>query len=238
MILAAPVASLAIAAWPARVVVAAPGQSTIHVDNPGAEPVGLDATPSGYALDLRGRPRLLAARAPGAWLAVRPAHLVVPARSTKAVSVTVNRPRGARPGDHALVVLLTTRPPSVRTVLARVRIGVVVVVRVPGALLHRLTVGGVRVQRRGRRALIEVSVANHGNLDEWIARRRLQVRLVRRGRLVTTLSVEPRRLLAGTRGLVEARYAGRARGRVTAVVTLTAPRAGVPLLRRAFPLRL
>ncbi len=55
-------AALAIAAWPARVVLTTPGRATIHVENPGDDPVVIDAAPAGYRLDLRGRPRLRAAR--------------------------------------------------------------------------------------------------------------------------------------------------------------------------------
>jgi hypothetical protein len=231
-------ASLALAAWPARVVVPALGRTTIHVDNPSAKPVVVDAAPAGYELDLHGKPRLRPAAAAGAWLRVMPTHIVVPARSTVTLSVAAARPRGARPGDHAHVVLLTTRLPSGRKVLARLRIGVVVVIRVPGVVTRRLTLGALNGQRQGRQLLFGVVVSNRGTLDEWIARRRLTIRLLRHGRLIAALSAEPRRLLARTRGLVEAPYAGRVRGPVQAVVLLRSPRPGVAVLRRTFRLRL
>jgi hypothetical protein len=75
-------------------------------------------------------------------------------------------------------------------------------------------------------------------VDEWLARRRLELRLVGRGRVLAHLHGEPRRLLARTRGLVEARYAGRIRGRLKVVVALVAPRPGVSVLRRTFRIRL
>jgi hypothetical protein len=232
--------SVAIAAWPARVIVVAPGLATIHVDNPGSEPAVLDVAPSSYALDLRGRPRIggTGRDATRGWLRVAPAHLAVGARATARLSVNVVRPRAARPGDHAFVVVLTTRLPSRRKVLARLRIGVVVVVRVPGVVVRRLTLGKLHVRRRGRRVLFEQPVANGGNLDEWVARRRLEIRLVRRGRIVARLQAEPRRLLALSRGLVEATYGGRLRGRLNAVVVLMTPRPGVAMLRRTFRLLL
>lgn len=232
--------SVAIAAWPARVVVIAPGRATIHVDNPGRDPAVLDVAPSSYALDLRGRPRVGGAgrNATKGWLVVGPAHLAVGAGATARLTVNAVRPRAARPGDHAFVVLLTTRLPSRRKVLARLRIGVVIVVRVPGVVVRRLTLGKLHVRRRGRRVLFELPVANGGNLDEWVARRRLEIRLVRQGRVVARLQAEPRRLLALSRGLVEASYAGRLRGRVNAVVELMTPRPGVAMLRRTFRLRL
>ena len=231
-------ASLAIAAWPARVVVVAPGRTMVHVDNPAAEPVVVEAAPAGYVLDLRGKPRVRAAAAVAPWLTVRPSHVAIPAGSTAGFSVAVARPRSARPGDHALVVLLTTRLPASHKVLARLRIGVVVVARVPGVAIRRLALGALRVERQGRRLVLGAAVTNRGNLDEWIGRRRLVIRLERRGRLVAALQAEPRRLLARTRGLVEARYSGRARGWLRAVVLLGTPRPGVAVLRRTYTLRL
>jgi hypothetical protein len=232
--------TVAIAAWPARVVAVAPGRATIHIDNPGSDPAVLDVAPSSYTLDLRGRPRVGAAGggATKRWLTIAPVHIAVAAGATARLTVNVLQPRGARPGDHAFVVLLTTRLPSGHKVLARLRIGVVVVVRVPGVAVRRLALGTLRVRRRGRRLLFEVPVANRGNLDEWVARRRLQIRLVRRGRIVAALQAEPRRLLALSRGLVVASYTGRLRGRLNAVVVLMTPRPGVALQRRTFRLRL
>ena len=118
MIAAVPLAAaaLAVSAWPARVVVAAPGHTTIHVSNPGPDAVALAAAASGYALDLRGRPRVTARRG---WLVVRPARLRLPPNGSADLDVAVARPRGASPGDHASLVLLTTQPPSGRRVVAR-----------------------------------------------------------------------------------------------------------------------
>jgi hypothetical protein len=231
-------AALAIAAWPARVVLTAPGRATIRVENPGGDAVVIDAAPSGYRLDLRGRPQLQAAGALAAWVRVRPARVALPGRSVAELSVTATRAAAARPGDHALVVLLTTRLPTGRALLAHLRIGVVVVLRVPGTVVRRLAVGGLRVERHRRQVLFEVSVANRGNVDEWLARRRLELRLVGRGGVLARLHGEPRRLLARTRGLVEARYTGRIRGPLTVVVALTGPRPGVNVLRRTFRIRL
>ncbi len=152
--------------------------------------------------------------------------------------MTATRAAAARPGDHALVVLLTTRLPTGRALLAHLRIGVVVDLRVPGPVVRRLAVGGLRVERHRRDVRFELSVANRGNLDEWLARRRLELSLVGHGRILARLHGEPRRLLARTRGLVEARYTGRIRGPVKVVVALVGPRPGVNVLRRTFRIRL
>jgi hypothetical protein len=228
-------AALAVSAWPARVVVAAPGHTTIHVSNPSSDAVALAAAASGYALDVRGRPRVLVGRG---WLTVRPARLRLPPHGSGALDVAVARPRGAAPGDHASLVLLTTEPPSRRRVVARLRLGVVVVARVPGLLVHRLVLGGLQVVRRRHSTVVDVAVANRGNVDEWIAARRMAIRLRRRGALVATLWAVPRRLLARSSGFVRLACPRPVRGPVTAVVQVDRPRDGVPVLRRTLRLRL
>jgi hypothetical protein len=228
-------AVLAVSAWPARVVVAAPGRTTIHVSNPGTDAVVVDTAASGYALDLRGRPRVTARRG---WLHVRPSRVRLPGNAAAELEVTVARPKGATPGDHTALLLLTTEPPSGRRVVARLRLGVVVVARVPGRLVRRLALGALRVAHRPRGTAVDLAVMNRGNLDEWIGARRVSVRLYRRGALVATLWAVPRRLLAGSSGLVRLTSARLVRGPTRAVVQLTRPRDGVPVLRRTLRLRL
>jgi hypothetical protein len=207
---------------PARVVVTAPGRTTIHVDNPGDDAVVIDATPSGYALDLHGRPRLRAASALAASVRVRPARLAVPGRSTAELSVSVTRAAAARPGDHALVVLLTTRLPTGRTVLAHLRIGVVVVLRIPGPIVRRLTIGGCgsdgigeRCSSRCRSRIVAASTSGSPGGGS---------RCASSGAAVSSRGCTPSRDGCWrARGLVEARYAGRLRGRLNAVVELARP---------------
>ena len=237
MIAAVPLtaASLAVSAWPARVVIAAPGHTTIHVSNPGPGAVALAAAASGYALDVRGRPRVTV---PQAWLTVRPARLRLPANGSAELHVAVARPRGASPGDHASLVLLTTEPPAGRRVVARLRLGVVVVARVPGPLVHRLVLGGLRVVRHRHATVVDVGVANRGNVDEWIGARRVSLELRRHRSVVATLWAVPRRLLARSGGLVRLACPRLVRGPVNAVLEVARPRDGVPVLRRTVRLRL
>jgi hypothetical protein len=226
----------AVSAWPSRVVVSAPGTTTVAVGNPGDEPVGLVARPAGYALDRRGRPRVEPAT--GTWFAVRPARLLVAPRGTAQLRITVRRPREARPGDHAQLLLLSTEPPPGRRVAARLRIGVVVVVRVPGRRIRRLALGRLAVQRHARFTVVEVTVANRGNVDEWLGRGRISVTLIRQGWRMASAAIEPRRLLARSSGVVEAWFRGRRKGRVSAVVVVLQPRAGAAVARRSYLLRL
>jgi hypothetical protein len=228
--------ALSVSAWPARVIVSAPGSTTVHVGNPGRSPVSLIVRSRGYSLDALGRPRFTSAW-PG-WLSVWPARLVVHAHAVATVKVTVNRPRGARAGDHAQLLLLSTQPPAGHRVVATLRIGIVVVARVPGRLIHDLAVAGVRAQHHGGQTSVEVAVANRGNMDEWLGRGRVLVTLARRGTKPVTVATAARRLLARTSGVVIARFRRQGSARAFVVVAVRRPRAGVALLRRRFPLRL
>jgi hypothetical protein len=225
---------LAVSAWPARVVVAAPGATTVAVGNPGRDPVVLSARPRAYTLDPRGRPRIEEPQA--GWLVVRPARFTVPPHGTLQLRVVVRHPAGVRPGDHAELVLLTTEPPPGRRVSARLRIGVVVVVRVPGRLVHRLALGPLRLSGRGPLTRLELTVANRGNVDEWVERGRVTVTLVRRGWRLASAPIGARRFLARTSGIVEARFRRTLHGWVTVIATLRRPGAGP--VRRSYRLKL
>jgi hypothetical protein len=227
---------LGVSAWPARLVVPAPGEAVVGVGNPADEPVALIARPLAYALDARGRPRVEPARRQ--WFTVRPARLVIRPHGLARLQVTVRKPSGARPGDHAELLLLSTQPPAGRRIVARLRIGVVVVVRVPGKLVHRLRPERVRARRQGARTTVEVTVANRGNVDEWLGRGRVVVSVAGRSGRLVGLPREGRRLLARSTGIVEVRFRRRLRGSVAIVVTVMHPREGVTAERRRWRLRL
>jgi hypothetical protein len=112
------------------------------------------------------------------------------------------------------------------------RLGVVVLVHVPGAVVHRLELLAVRV--RPRRLFVEVR--NRGNVVEELGPRSLHVVLRRRGRVLAERAAAPRELLPGTRGLAEVARPSRLRGRTVALVEAR-DGAGVRV-RRSFRVRL
>jgi hypothetical protein len=118
----------------------------------------------------------------------------------------------------------------------RIRIGLVVSVRVPGRLVHRVEVRAVHVSRSGRQRLVEVTLANLGNVIEPIDAARFRLTMLRRGRVVARLRPEPRKLLPQATGLVDLRYSGPVRGRVAARIELG--QAGRPPRTHSYWLRL
>jgi hypothetical protein len=163
VIAAPPAASLSVS--PSRVVLVAAQTQQLTVTNRSARPVVVDAARAGFALGLRGRARILVHGAP---LDVRPRRVVVPAHGAARLGVSSALAGGAAPGDHPGLVLLTTRP-TTAAVGVRLRLGVVVLVRVPGRIVHRL-VG----QRLGRsRGRLELWVRNGGNVAEDCAQLRI-----------------------------------------------------------------
>lgn len=232
-------APLALAATPTRLQLAAGTWSTIRVTNPGRLPLVVDATTAGFALDLDGRPHA-APRGESAapWVALAPRRLTLAAGRTERVTVSAAAPRGAGPGDHAALVLLRTQPRTQGPVPIVMQVGVVVVVRVPGRIVHRLDIRLVRVRRQGRRRTIVVTLRNGGNVREVLPRRRVRVVLRRGRRLLATLLPARRELLPHAVGVLSLRYRGGARGWVRASVEVRHPRPGVAVLRRTFRLRL
>jgi hypothetical protein len=227
-------------ASPARVSIAGSGRATVTVTNAGSRRVEIEVRRAGFALDLRGRPRIVRRARGGAatrWLTVRPRRLVLRPGAQASLSIHSHVPRRARPGDHDALVVLTTRPVRGANVAVRMRLGVMVVVRAPGRTSRRLELRRLLVRRVGRARILELMIANRGNVTEVLAGRRLTVTLRRGDRIVARLQPASRQLLPRTKGLVQARYAGRVRGRVAAIVELSDD-AGGGLVRRTYHLRL
>jgi hypothetical protein len=234
-------APVSLVASPARVSIAGSGRATVTVTNSGSRRVEIEVRRAGFALDLRGRPRIVRrARGAGAatsWLIVRPRRLVIRAGARASLSITSRVPRRARPGDHDALVVLTTRPIRSAKVAVRMRLGVMVVVRAPGRTARRLDVRSLRVRRVGGTRMLELLLANRGDVTEVLDRKRVRIILQRRDRVFARLQPLARQLLPRTKGLVQAPYAGRVRGRVTAVVELAADSGG-GVVRRTYHLRL
>jgi hypothetical protein len=219
-------------------VLAGPAPQVVHVRNGGSRAVRIDLSTAGFALDLAGSPRVASTSGAARWLAIRPRSLRVAPGATRSFTVRPSVPRGARPGDHPALVLLRTRPPGGRTIGVRLRIGVQVDVRVPGAVHRRLAFRGIRVERRGRRTRrLVASVANLGDVTEAV-RPSVSVEVWRHGRRLVRLRPVARDLLPRSRGLVSFAYAGAVRGRVRVVAVWRIRPGGHPTRKRAFRLRL
>jgi hypothetical protein len=229
-----PVVSLS--ASPSRVELAGRSAVTVALRNVGTAPVVVEAAPEGLVVDVRGRPRIGGARSvrpsAAAWITVRPRRVSLRAGGSARLELRSRPPRRAEPGDHHAALLLSTLPVQRGRVGVRMRLGVRVVVRVPGRIVRRLAVRGVRVRRARGGRYLDVALANLGNVTERLDRGRVAVTLLARGRVLARLRTAPRELLPRTRGLAIARYAGRRRGLVVARVEVRG--AG----RRAFRIRL
>lgn len=218
MIAAPPHATLAVS--PAHVVLVPGDRRLVHVDaTAGERLVTVTATVAGFALDPRGRPRLARAGYAAPWLTLRPRRLTL-GRNGGMITVASRKPADARPGDHSAVVLLTASEATARGVLVRMRIGLVVSVRVPGRLVHRLVIREARVRRRGRRRVLDVWLANRGNVIEHLDRRSLHVLLVGRHRTVERLMPARRDLLPRSSGILSFSVPTRVHGEVLAQIEL------------------
>jgi hypothetical protein len=118
------------------------------------------------------------------------------------VTIASRLPVRAEPGDHDALVLFTTRRRAADGLAVRVRMGVVVVVRAPGTVVHRLGLQGLRRVGSGRVRALELGLLNRGNVTEAVARGRVAVALERDGRRLARLTAESRSLRPGTRGVL------------------------------------
>ena len=213
---------VSLVASPSHVTLVGKARQTIRITDSGTERVVVDVVRAGFALDLRGRPKIVArqagSRPAASWLRVRPRRLAIAPGGGVLLTVSSAPSRQAEPGDHQALVVLTTRPHPRRGLAVRMRIGIVVVVRVPGRIVRRLVPLALHVRRHGRTRLLELLVANRGNVTELFDRGCVIVTLRRRDRVLARLQPLQRPLLPRTRGIAELRYRGPARGRVLALV--------------------
>jgi hypothetical protein len=231
--------AIALTASPARVTLLGSGQASIQLRNTGSRPVVVDVARAGFALDLRGRPRIVPrgrVSAADSWLTVRPGRLALASGARTSLTVAVRLPRRVEPGDHDALVLLTTRPRQAAGVAVRMRVGVLVIVRAPGRIVRRLELGRLAVRSAGRARMLELLVVNRGNLTETLPRSLVAMTLRRRGRVQARLRCDTRQLRPRTKGIVQFRYRGRLRGWVTAEVTVSLERGATT--RRTYRIRL
>jgi hypothetical protein len=227
-------------ASPARLALAGSTHAVVRVTNSGTKRVLVDVSRAGFALDLRGRPRILrrgGARSAARWLTLRPTHFALGPRAAALLAVSSKLPRRAEPGDHDALVLLSTRPLAKGRVAVRLRIGLVVVVRAPGKVVTRLELHGLRVARRRKRRALDVTIVNRGNVTESLQGAHAVVSRAGNGRHVATLVAGSRNLRPRTRGILEFRFRGRPRGAMTARVVIVAE-PGRKILRRTYRIRL
>jgi hypothetical protein len=150
VLLATPPSPVALSVSPARIAVTAPASRAITLRNTGVEDVLVEVT----------RRAVGESAAFKSWVHNLPARQTIRAGRSARFTLRVSRSARATPGDHAAVVFLTTRRPRAEGVAVRLRVGVRLIVRMPGRLVRRVEVGRPRV-RRGR---IILWVANRGNV--------------------------------------------------------------------------
>jgi hypothetical protein len=221
-------ATFALTATPSRIELAGSGSEVVEVRNRGTSRVVVDATCAGFALDLTGRPRVVAA-APAAWLSVRPKRVAIAPGRTATLRVNGRVLRGASPGDHTALLLLSTRPTTNAGVAVRMRLGVVVVLRVPGRVVHRLSVPRVSIAR----GLLRVTVANRGNVTEQLTGTRIVVTVRRGVTVLARLSPTARELLPHSSGVLTLRLR-RSLPRATGIDVTIRAASGAPMVSRSF----
>jgi hypothetical protein len=195
-----------LSAAPARVMLTGRSSTAVRVTNTGTERVRVDVSRAGFALDLRGRPRIIrrgGSRSAARWLTLRPGRFELAPRASAALFVTSKPPRLTEPGDHDALVLLSARPRADARVTVRLRLGVVVLVRAAGRLVRRLELARLRLARRAGARVLDVVVVNRGNVTESLRRPRAVVVPARGGRPLASIVGANREVRPRTRGIVE-----------------------------------
>lgn len=218
---------VALSVSPAQLVLTPPTSRKITLRNDGAERVVVDAM----------RRALGRQTASKRWLRVTPQRLTLRPGTNAVLTLRASRSRDAEPGEHPLIVFLTTRPVRGDRVNVQARLGVRIKMRVPGRVVRRLVLGRLRIRRAVSARSLLVSVANRGNVSIPL-RGRISASLFKRGKKRARLTPRARRVLRPrTRTVVELRYRGRLRGHVIAVLRVRLGPAA-PTMERRYQLRL
>jgi hypothetical protein len=218
---------VALSVSPAQLAFAAPGSRRIKLRNDGAERIVVDVARRTVGRRTAGK----------TWLQIVPARLSLRSGESAILTLRATLPGRAEPGDHHVLLLLTTRPLGGGRVDVQVRLGVRIKVVVPGRVVRQVRLGGLHVQRRRGARFMFVSVANRGNVTVQL-RGRVTALLVRRGQQLARLSPRAQRvLLPGARAVLALRYRGRARGLVAVVVRVRLG-SGIPVVARRYRVRL
>jgi hypothetical protein len=231
---AAPGRGIGLSASPLRLTLRGSAAAAVTVRNPGHRTLLVDVSRAGFARSLRGKPRIRTARGATGWLRVQPKRIRIAAGAKGILHVRAAPAPHVAPGDHPALVLLTTRPLGVRHVRVRMRIGVIVVLRVRGAIERRLDARALTVRCRGSLRVLELRLVNRGNVTEHLGGNGLLLSLLRAGRTFATLRAGHRELLPHSVGIADFVYRGRIRGSVLARVELAPPVRGP---RRSFRVR-
>jgi hypothetical protein len=229
-----PVPAVALTAVPAHVALAGSARTSVRVASSGKRPVVVDVSRAGFALDVRGRPRLVrggASRSAARWLTFRPRRFVLRPHAATAIAVVARVPRRAEPGDHDALLILRARPLATARVAVRFRMGIVVVVRAPGKVVRRLELRRLSVVRGHALAVV---VANRGNVTESLTHARAIVSLARSGRRVATLVADTRELRPRTVGVLEFRRWRRLPRAALAARIVIPPESGRGVVRRDY----
>ena len=226
---------IGLSASPLRLRLNGASARAVVVRNPGRRTLLVDVSRAGFARSLRGKPQLRAAHGSAGWLRMRPKRIRIAPGAKGVLHIRAVPSRGAAPGDHPALVLLTTRPLGVKHVRVRLRVGVMVDLRVHGRIVRSLDSRALAVRRSGASRLLELRLVNRGNVTESLAEDGLRISLLRNGRKLVTLRPRSRELLPHSAGIAVFPYRGQLRGTVVARVELRPPVRGTP---RSFLVRL
>ena len=227
----AAVAVAASSAWgisvsvaPSHLVIPAGQTQDLTISNPGSDPVTFDLSTGNYVLSANGQvqidPKQPPARSAKDWIRLSPSTVTIDGQQSATIHVATKRVSSAAPGDHQALVFITSRATSTPgSVGVQTRLGIGVVVRVPGTLIRRLRVNKPTVATRGGVRVLQVRITNAGNINERFEKGQVRVTL-RTGAAKTVLIAKPQNVLPGTYGIFSLPYRGKLTGTVKATATV------------------
>jgi hypothetical protein len=198
----------------------------VSVTNIGDASTNLTVAVGDYAMTPSGtvilNPRNATKASASRWLAVSPSTIPLNPGESTTLSVRATPPSTAAPGDHEALVLLSGSPVRSQrgTVVVNARLGIGVLVRVPGDLHRHLTITRIRQRGHGAKRTLQVGLTNMGNVNEVLARGQATATFKQGGRTSTCALTGRRSILPGAQAVVAIRCPGALARTTKAVVTI------------------
>jgi P pilus assembly chaperone PapD len=215
---------LSVSVSPTIVTIAGKSSAPIDVSNPTDQSVTVDVSLANYAIESDGTvlvdPKEPPNRTAKAWISVRPQVLKLGPNAHGQVIVTSHPPAHAEAGDHHALVLLATPPGKGGQVAVRTQVGVGVLVRMPGKIERKLAITRLHARRLAKGASFSLTLANRGNVNEFMEPGRVTLQLEQGGKTVATLVTPGYDLLPHSSVTRTVAFHHRLHGTVTVVATV------------------
>lgn len=223
---------ITVSVTPTNLVILAGQSGDLTLTNPDQAAATYDLRIGNYEIrpdgSVRIDPKEPPSRSARDWLKVSPTTVQLAAGASTTLHITSRRVSTAAPGDHHALVLISSRPEATPSgVAVRARVGIGVIVRVPGDIIRKVIAARPYVVTSAGSRSVRVKLTNRGNVNERFLTGQIRMQVLQGHRVIARLRARPQSILPGTSGVISLPYRGRVHGLLRVVVSIRLARPAV-----------